>query len=807
MKTHFWAPFLLWLVGLALALASGCTRKEPPKPSETSRPVAEKPSVKLSAQDVLDRTIEAYRKATSYADAGSVHLLAEAGNEKIIDETAPYSMTFERPNKLRVQANQAMQVCDGQKLFAAIEDQPGQVVVRPAPAKVSARTLYADRMLGMALTQGIGGALPQAVLLLTDDPAGILLRDAEPPVLAEPGQIEGRDCHRLQIRRPDGTATFWIDRESYLLRRVVMPTEEIFRAIRQQQPVDRVVLTAELVGARFDKPVDPKAFEYEAPQGAEVVRYFVPPHTAQLLGKKTPEFKFVDLDAKPTTPQSLSGKVAVLEFWATWCGPCKQILPEVDQVRAHFKDNPNVVFFAVSVDQPEIEAKAMTKMFEEMKIGLPILRDVDQSAAALKFTGIPAMMILGADGVVQDFEVGGNPKLAETLTDKIDRLLKGENIYEKPLAEYQEQLKQYEQTLESAAEDAPNGPEPIITQRELPKVETAPKSDPTSLKLAPRWKCDALKQPGNVLAVRDAQGQTRLAVVENWKSVAEVALDGKLIALHKLNLEDHELIGSLRAAAGADGRRWLAAFLTTHQRCHLLDEKWNHVVSYPEDALKHPHSGIADVELGDLDGDGMLEMCVSYWGVVGVQGAALDGRRLWSNRMISNVTGLAIGPADEKSQRGLYCTHNAGSLAVLDAQGQRQREIVVPGRMLHWVVAAELGGPGQLFWTGMTSPALGENLVVGFAPEGKELWTYALPPGVQPQPIEPIIPGRVTRDGPGQWLLPGPDGSIHIVGADGRLVDKFNSGTTLHGLAAVQIDDQPLLILSTAQGLEAWTIQ
>ena len=81
-------------------------------------------------------------------------------------------------------------------------------------------------------------------------------------------------------------------------------------------------------------------------------------------------------------------------------------------------------------------------------------------------------------------------------------------------------------------------------------------------------------------------------------------MDGKLIALHKLNLAEKEAVGSLRTAVGADGRRYFVAFLVSEQRCHLFDENWNLVAHFPEDALQHRHSGIADVRLGDLDGDG-----------------------------------------------------------------------------------------------------------------------------------------------------------------------------------------------------------
>ena len=82
-----------------------------------------------------------------------------------------------------------------------------------------------------------------------------------------------------------------------------------------------------------------------------------------------------------------------------------------------------------------------------------------------------------------------------------------------------------------------------------------------------------------------------------------------------------------------------------------------------------------------------------------------------------------------------------------------------------------------------------------------------MPSGVQPQPIEPILVGKVTRDGPGQWILPGPDGSIHFLSADGKPLDKYNTGVTLQGVATAVVDGQPILVIASAKGLEAWKVE
>jgi len=211
------------------------------------------------------------------------------------------------------------------------------------------------------------------------------------------------------------------------------------------------------------------------------------------------------------------------------------------------------------------------------------------------------------------------------------------------------------------------------------------------------------------------------------------------------------------------------------------------------------------VQLGDLDGSGQLKLLVSYAGVVGVQCATLDGRRVWSNRSIVNVSSLAVsGPAWDK-RRELLCANAGTEIIFLDAQGKRGADLHVDDS-LRRIVAAQLRGSGEPSWCGTTAGGKFGDEVVGFSLQGRVLWTYKLPEGVPP-PIEPIIAGRITREGPGQWLLPGPDGSIHVLSAEGRLVDKFNYGAALQGLATVDIDGRPALVVATAKGLEAWRVE
>ena len=77
-----------------------------------------------------------------------------------------------------------------------------------------------------------------------------LLHGADEPVLSESGQIDGHDCYRVKINRDlVGTTTFWIDQETFLLRRVIMPTDELRQLLSQEQPIDSLSVVADFIGA------------------------------------------------------------------------------------------------------------------------------------------------------------------------------------------------------------------------------------------------------------------------------------------------------------------------------------------------------------------------------------------------------------------------------------------------------------------------------------------------------------------------------------------------------------------------------
>jgi thiol-disulfide isomerase/thioredoxin len=120
------------------------------------------------------------------------------------------------------------------------------------------------------------------------------------------------------------------------------------------------------------------------------------------------DFTMKDLDGKSVELSSYKGKIVLLNFWATWCGPCKAEIPGFVELQEKYKDDLVIVGF--SVDDPADKAKAFAA---EYKINYPVLlgegrEDVQESYGPI--WGIPASFLISKDGKVCRKHLGIAPK-------------------------------------------------------------------------------------------------------------------------------------------------------------------------------------------------------------------------------------------------------------------------------------------------------------------------------------------------------------------------------------------------------------
>ena len=126
------------------------------------------------------------------------------------------------------------------------------------------------------------------------------------------------------------------------------------------------------------------------------------------------DFTLTDLQGKSWTLKSLQGKVVLVNFWATWCPPCRKEMPDLDTLYQRFKDK-GLVILAISDEEPD---KVKTFLAEQ-KITYPILLDPGRKVnEAFRIEGIPKNFLYNRDGklVAQSIDMRTQKQFLEMLS-------------------------------------------------------------------------------------------------------------------------------------------------------------------------------------------------------------------------------------------------------------------------------------------------------------------------------------------------------------------------------------------------------
>jgi thiol-disulfide isomerase/thioredoxin len=210
-------------------------------------------------------------------------------------------------------------------------------------------------------------------------------RKIEVPVLLD---AKGEFCNALgAFRRP---IAYVVDRQGNL-RYAGLSEEGIEGAVR------------ECAAEPFDPAIEPKKRDEAAFASADVVfpTFNTPVGSAlDLRGKPAPEF-FVERWYNTNAAPDLSGKLAVVDFWATWCAPCRAAIPHMNELASAYRED--VVCIGISDESwRNFEEGTMRHRLGKSDFQYPV--GTDPSARmknAFRISGIPHVAVISADGVVR----------------------------------------------------------------------------------------------------------------------------------------------------------------------------------------------------------------------------------------------------------------------------------------------------------------------------------------------------------------------------------------------------------------------
>ena len=127
--------------------------------------------------------------------------------------------------------------------------------------------------------------------------------------------------------------------------------------------------------------------------------------TAPRVGRLAPDFELADIDGQSVSLESLRGQYVMLNFWATWCGPCRAEMPFMQEIYENSEwSEAGVIIVAVNVGESATQARAF---MDDFGFGFRVLLDsATKTAAEYNIRGIPTTFFIDRDGIIRDIRVG-----------------------------------------------------------------------------------------------------------------------------------------------------------------------------------------------------------------------------------------------------------------------------------------------------------------------------------------------------------------------------------------------------------------
>ena len=129
---------------------------------------------------------------------------------------------------------------------------------------------------------------------------------------------------------------------------------------------------------------------------------YTPPQTGKI--DLAPDFTLTDLDGNEVTLSQYRGEKNVyLNFWASWCGPCRQEMPDIDEVYKEYKDK-DLVVLTINVGESK---GTVQKYIEANGFSFPVLLDTDQKVSRqYKVSSIPVSYFINKEGKIIEQRIG-----------------------------------------------------------------------------------------------------------------------------------------------------------------------------------------------------------------------------------------------------------------------------------------------------------------------------------------------------------------------------------------------------------------
>ena len=290
--------------------------------------------------------------------------------------------------------------------------------LRPGERTLMVRSLSdrdpKERSFGF-VTSWLGGGAYHLLMLdyVLDNP---LARQAEAAVADYEGRtvVDGVLCHVIYVEYASDTKGRTLRERWFVGAKDNLPRKVEQLVTSDEGRSGAYVLTLSKVVS--NPRLDPSAFTMRVPKGYVIKPTEAPTDPALLaLGEPAPDWKLTDPDGNVHSLSDYRGKIVVLDFWATWCGPCIRAMPSLQKLSVDYKDR-GVVVLGLNTWE---ESNAVEFM-KRSGYTYGLLLKAEEAAAAYRVSKLPTLYVINVDGTIIHRLSG----IDENLSTVIERYLK-----------------------------------------------------------------------------------------------------------------------------------------------------------------------------------------------------------------------------------------------------------------------------------------------------------------------------------------------------------------------------------------------
>jgi thiol-disulfide isomerase/thioredoxin len=279
-------------------------------------------------------------------------------------------------------------------------------------------TYRADEHRYTAKPQPIGTASQQTVITMTESAMfqaenlrknlGALAKALKSADLLPDATlvVNGRKvyCNVVRFQSSDQKRLFdktiWIDKTNQTVIKIIEHAHTYFISGASRLPLEQETTTV-FTRVELNGPVNESLFAFLPPSDARLIQDFPDPRKnfggASMTGEQVPSLNLRSADGKVVALDSFRGKPVVLDFWATWCGPCVEALPQLARIYSEAKDKGLIL---LAVDQDE-DADTATDFLAKKSYNWRDFHDGDGEIERLVgASGIPRTMLIDAQGKI-----------------------------------------------------------------------------------------------------------------------------------------------------------------------------------------------------------------------------------------------------------------------------------------------------------------------------------------------------------------------------------------------------------------------